>query len=901
MSQDKIMSKLESLFKEEQWGRIEPKDVGTSKFKILDDLFNSIVSANIINDVETYCKKYLEEHDDSITAAYILGLCGYHNGNMEDSYRLRKLVDIFLASQKWAVVEILAEKILEYGENSSVLRALAVSLEKLGRAKEAIPVFENLLKIDRFDTDVARKLALALLDKSPDKSVYYMKLAIEGFIKKKDYENIIGLWNKLVLIAWEDTSFFERVERMLVDVKQYELTASLLKILFAKYRDMDNLDESIELLKKILRYKPDDTQVRRDLVKLYKDKYGNHSQFEQFLKLSKLNNFKTQARFAIQDFENYIIFDVGNYVFHSSWGLGKIKSIDSEYVVVDFKDKKDHQMFMKMALQSLSPVQNDHLYALEYEDPAGLKAMFKEDFLQFFEILIRSYNNQVVLSDIKHELIPKYIEEKNWAKWWSKARTQIKKSSLFGISEKKKDLIYLREKPVTYVEDLLDKFTKTESFSSKLDIAIEFSNNIDIKEAAPVVHFFIDYFKDEAKGSSQTRLILSYLILKDLLKLSGEQSKLDLNNIRENVISFIKTADELPLISIKISSYDYKKDFVNLIVESREDWPNIVAECLFETPVRIHKYIFNTLLQANAYNIINTFIERAIIGARQFPEIFLWISKNLFTRLWDYEWLDYSKNSMIVNFFRLMNDLKKIEPEGNKLKNQAIDIIFGNEAQVLREIVKEGDTNSLGRAYDVFLNLSYAEDSQKEKFLSLIKERLPDFDNGSAGVEDVPEQLIESFIVTAKGYERKKAELEKMSSVEMTQISKELAVVAEATGDLRENVDYNAILEKQAILKLAISKLDAEMKSAVILDQDKISADTVSVGTKVVFTNTVNGESFSYSILGPWDADFERNILSYRSPIARNILNKKVGDEVAFKMSDNDEIFKITSIEKAEL
>jgi transcription elongation factor GreA len=656
MSQEKALSKLESLFKEEQWGRIEPKDVGTSKFKILDDLFNLLVSEGMINEAVEYCREHLEKRDDSITAAYLLGLAGYHRGNIEDSIELRKLIDVFIANQKWAVVEILSEKVLEYGEDSAILRALAASLERLGRSKEAVPGLENLLKINRFDTEVAKKLAMALVDKFPEKSVYYMKLAIEGFIKKKEYESIPSIWGKFVQLAWQDSTFFERVERMLVDGKQQELAASLLKTLLNKYREAENLDVSIELLKKILLYKSDDAQMRRDLVKLYKDKYGSHSQFEQFIKLSKLNNFKTHIKFAIQDFENYIIFDVDNYAFHNSWKTGKIKSIDSEFVVVDFKNKEEHQMSIKMALQSLAPIQSDHLYALEYEDPDGLKKIFAEDFIGFFEILIKSYGGKIHLSDIKHELIHKYIEEKSWAKWWNRARTQIKKSPLFGVSEKKKDIIFMREKPVTYVDELLDKFSKTGSFSAKLDIAVEFSNNIDNREGSPVAQFFTDYFVDETKGTSNTRLILSYLILKDLVRLFG-QSKVNLDSIREKVIGFIKTADELPLISMKINSYDYKKDFVNLIEESRDDWPRILPELLFETPVRIHRYIFNTLLRTHAYNEINNFIDRAITGARQFPEIFLWAAKNIFNRLWDYDWLDYSKENLNVNFFRLMNDL----------------------------------------------------------------------------------------------------------------------------------------------------------------------------------------------------------------------------------------------------
>ena len=47
MEKEKLLEKLNLLFKEELWGRIEPKDIGISKFKILDDLFNSLVSASL--------------------------------------------------------------------------------------------------------------------------------------------------------------------------------------------------------------------------------------------------------------------------------------------------------------------------------------------------------------------------------------------------------------------------------------------------------------------------------------------------------------------------------------------------------------------------------------------------------------------------------------------------------------------------------------------------------------------------------------------------------------------------------------------------------------------------------------------------------------------------------------
>jgi transcription elongation factor GreA len=896
MSRSKIIEKLNSLFKEEMWGRIEPKDIGISRFKILDDIFNSIVSEGIIQDTVELCKAKHSENPNSITTAYLIGLIGYHTDNPEYATHLRKLIDIFVENHKWAVVEVLAEKILEYGESSIALRALANSLERLGRNKEAIPVLENLLKIDRFDAQVAKKLAVAILDEDPEKSIQYMKLSIEGFIKMKKFDEVTNLWNRLVSVSWEDIQFFERIERILIESKNYDLTATLLKSLLNKYRDSDNPDQSIGLLKDILEYKPDDLQARKELIKLYEKKYENHSHLKQYMDLSKINNFKIPVKFAIQDFEKNIVFDRGNYAYHNTWGLGKIEEIDGEKITINFSEKPSHVMSIKMALQSLSPIPKDHIYVVEYEDAEALKKMFRDDFLSFFEILIKSYKGKIDLADIKRELMPKYVEEKSWSKWWTKARSQIKKNPHFGVSETKKDQIFMRDKPVTFTDELIDSFTKTASFSERINIAIEFINNIPVEEGKAVAGYFIDFFTEESKGDSTTRLLLSYFILNDL-SVYSDPGKLKLDNLKEKVKEFIGQTKELSLFSMKITSYDYKKSFVNIIEEAREDWPHITAELLFETPIRIHKYIFNNLIRANAYSIINTFIERVIIGAKQHPEIFLWVSKNLLTRAWDYDWLDYSRESLVISHFRLMNELKKIEIDGNKLKNSALTMMFDNDSACLRYIADQFEPGVLNKVYDLFENVSYIEESQAEKFLAIIKERHPEF-TVTESPSDYDSASSEKLIVSSEGFKKMKSELERLANVEMVNITRELSLVAEASGDIRENVEYNTLMEKQQTLKLSISKLDEDIKKVQILDMPNLSTESVSIGTKVSLEQIESGEKIHYSILGPWDADFEKKILSYRSLIAKSLLGKKLNDEVVLKTGDDSLTYRVLNISK---
>ncbi len=899
MEKEKVLERLTSLFKEEQWGRIDPKDIGISKFKILDDIFNNLVSTGLLKDASAQCKAHLNEHPDSIIASYLIGCIGHHLGTIEDTIQLRLLIDLFTKNHKWAIVEILAEKVLEYGENRIALKALATSLERLGRNREATPVWESLLKIDRFDTEVAKKLAFAIIEEDPDKSTQYLKLSIEGFIKNGEFSEILPLWNKLLSISSEDAQFFERIERMLVEAKRHELASTLLKSLLQKHKDDENPNQSIEILKKILDYTSEDINARKDLIKFYQKKYGGHSQYEQFLKLSRLTNFKYPVKHAIQDFEKNIVFDKGNFVFHRAWGVGKITEIENEFIVIDFKEKVNHRMSIQMALQSLMPVSKNHIYAVEQEDPQTLQALFKDDFIDFFEILIKSYDGNISLNDIKKELVPKYVAQKDWAKWWGKARTEIKKNPHFGVSLKKKDIITLRDKPLTFADELLNNFIKSGSFSEKLDIAIEFVNNIEIEEGKTIIQYFIDYFSAKTKEDSPTKEILSFFILNGFSKYTDSQ-KLKLDAIRAKILQFIKSSNELPLISIKISSYDYKKDFVNLIEESREDWPGVVSEILFETPVRIHKYIINNLIRANAFNIINHFIDRIITGAKQNPEIFIWVAKNILSNTWDYYWLDYSRERLVLTLFRILNELKKIETKGNRLKNTALEILTGNEFEGMKNIVNQSSSSLLNKIYDLFKNISYVEESQVEKLLSLIKVKYPDFNTSDKKISDEEWEVEpEKLIVSRDGYNRMQAELNRMVNVEMVTLSKELAKSSDISGDLRENVEFNALMEKQTILKIAINRLDNEIKKAEIINPETISTDKVNIGTKVHYADPDSNTRDEYVILGPWDADYGKRVLSYRSPIAKAFLGKAVNDTVTFKIGEETKNLQVVSIEKA--
>lgn len=119
--------------------------------------------------------------------------------------------------------------------------------------------------------------------------------------------------------------------------------------------------------------------------------------------------------------------------------------------------------------------------------------------------------------------------------------------------------------------------------------------------------------------------------------------------------------------------------------------------------------------------------------------------------------------------------------------------------------------------------------------------------------------------------------------LEVLKLEKRPAVIealkeARALGDLSENAEYDAARNEQALVEGRIVELEKLLEKAVILE--KVTTDQVSLGNDVTIKYVEDGETEKYSIVGSTEADPFSNKISNESPIARAIMNAKVGDVV---------------------
>ena len=150
---------------------------------------------------------------------------------------------------------------------------------------------------------------------------------------------------------------------------------------------------------------------------------------------------------------------------------------------------------------------------------------------------------------------------------------------------------------------------------------------------------------------------------------------------------------------------------------------------------------------------------------------------------------------------------------------------------------------------------------------------------------------------TEEGYNNFKDELEQLKNVERPKISGQIAE-ARDKGDLSENAEYDAAKEAQGLLEMRISKMEALMANARIIDESQLDNSKVLVLSKVKIKNQNNGMEVIYTLVSEKEADLRTNKISVASPIGKGLLGKVVGDIAEINVPNGTLRFEIIEINR---
>lgn len=898
--------RLQELLNEEKWTRATLANYTIGNLKELDILVDSAVREKAEEQLRIISEEHLVHTRTSIIALYVTGIVKLVRQTIDDS-EMTQLLDIFADSRRWNLVEFICSRILDYGENRTALRRLSEVYEAENDQTRKFQVWERLIRVDYEEADIVKLLAenKESLGKH-EESIDLYKKALHRYINKALSSNVKEMWSKLAETCPQDIDFFLHVQRKIAKQFSPEKAATLLNELYKYYKHANVWNTALDILKIIISYDDKPPLLRKEVIECYRGKFAGHSLLDDYIRMSNLAQSYRNLSEAIADFEKHIAFDKGNFVFHRTWNVGRISEIKGDEIVIDFVKSRGHKMSLKMAIDSLTSLSRDHIWVLKAVwSKEKLREKVKADPVWTLKTIIKSFDNRADLKKIKAELVPSILTPGEWSSWSSKARESIKSDPLFGNAQDDIDTFIVRDRPLSREEKIYNQFKAERNFFPRVQYVRDF---LDVAEPdseffAELVSFFAGRVKtfqqklqdDPALPSQKPNeeIIAAYLFMKEIAGAFPHLTGI-------TGLSFVELFSQIPdpvAIYEALKDTRLKKEFLlsirSFIPEWAEEYVKLFPRCLAP---EILEHIESTGRIDMLKNLVKTIDD----NYRDYREAFIWIIKNLKDREWFVD-IDMPRDKILIKLVHILDiSFKEIENHRDTTENRKIN------RQIQTMLFKDGELDvylsaaSRDSIERLFFLLNEVKDLDPSIKMKVRKEIGLRFENFRFGDEEERTTVSRGLMVTRVKLEEKSRLLQKIMEEDVPANQKEIAF-ALSLGDLRENAEYKAAKEKQEELNAKVGKIKNELERAQIFDPSTISTSRISFGTVITLFNVEKQHTEVYTILGPWESEPSVNIISYLSPLGKNLINHKVGEELKFDIHTRPFHYVIKDIKPADI
>jgi transcription elongation GreA/GreB family factor len=209
-------------------------------------------------------------------------------------------------------------------------------------------------------------------------------------------------------------------------------------------------------------------------------------------------------------------------------------------------------------------------------------------------------------------------------------------------------------------------------------------------------------------------------------------------------------------------------------------------------------------------------------------------------------------------------------------------------------LLEEADRTEAARLKQLIEKNAGLSVGQRTQLLGFLRSKYADIFH-----EITREWEDESTIYTTEdGLRKTQDALNFLIHEELPAVAKQIGEAA-SFGDLSENAEFTAALEKRDQLASRATGLENELSRAKIISREMADSDFVNVGTRVRARVAETGEEVLYTFLGPWDTDTDQLVLNYQAPLAMAFMGAKVGDRVEFGEDADLRAWEILGIDPA--
>src|ERR1051326_5089182 len=583
----------------------------------------------------------------------------------------------------------------------------------------------------------------------------------------------------------------------------------------------------------------------------------------------------------------------GSFCLHKSWGFGRVAdwNLLLNQIIIDFAGKKAHPMQPQYAADNLTPIPPEHFLAKKATNLGAVKQLAKNDPVALVRSILDSLGGAATVQQLSEWLIGDVFTEVEWKRWWETAKRQLKASGAFSIPAKKTEPIKIRGAGVSHAEELLAAFNRArqpKEQAAALEQIAKF--HAQFAEPAKQLQPVIATIENVAARNQKLHPEIAFelVIMRD--DLLARVPELHITHVGLTLVKLIASEEtRLGAILPKLSAAKEKRVLQALPAALGERWSARALQLMQATHGRMVAQIPHVFRDAGQHAELETMLERSVREHSATSEMLIWLIS---------ERKDWGE---LINPELLAAILSALEREQHSAPGRASKLqrLLMEERQLFQDMFGDADV-ALARDAMRRLQLSPLFDElTKRSLLARIVKVFPDLESMITGAQS--QEKAAPLVVSWSSLERRKTEYEDLVKKKIPENVKEISL-ARSYGDLSENFEYKAAKQMQAVLGRQRAELERDLQNARGTSFENPDTSRVSIGTVVTLCDNNSNKEETYPILGAWDGDPERHVISYQTAIGQALLGHEVGETVSLTTEHGAAAqFKIVSIEPAPL
>lgn len=577
----------------------------------------------------------------------------------------------------------------------------------------------------------------------------------------------------------------------------------------------------------------------------------------------------------------------GTFVVHKSWGFGQVDAVNFlvSQMTIHFTAKKGHPMQLQYAAETLEPLAPDHILAQVAADAAAVKTRANGDAVGLMRALLGSFGGKATQDQITQALVPAVFSEAEFKKWWEATKKTLKRDGHFVVPAKKTAPFELRATPVSHAAEFLTALANARQLKDQLTALDQILKNLgEFTDAATQLTPVLATADSQARKNQRlnTAQALEMLLTRDEI---AEKTSLP-KGADALAVDQILRDEKRRLVTLigDLPAAKHKRVFAEIPAAFGDDWPAVALDLATRGSTRLVTEAARLLEEKGQTEALLKGIDREIRDHAITSETLIWLCKER-----DGVVADLVNPRLLSS---IIGALERDQFDEAKRDRRLHDLLL-NDKELLPDLIATATLEDMRNIMQKLMRTPVFEELNKRSLLGRIIRVFPEMQALVSGDSDAKQ---ETLVVSWESLEKRKIAFDELVNKTIPENVKEISV-ARSYGDLRENFEFKAAKEMQRVLGRRRSEMERDLSLARGTDFANSDATRASIGTIVTLRETTDGRLDVYTILGAWDGDPEKGIVSYQSALAQALMGHQPGEQVTVPTEHGDRLADIVKVE----